>query len=163
MNETPSFSMHLTFPKRDYNESDMSQTLRDLQLAPSATILIIPVRSKASRALSNLIPSSSNSSSSSGGQSTSSSLVSYASDFVGFLFLPFTIIWSLISGLMGIGQSHSSSLSTNNQSRQSNNQPPVSDSIRIRNSRRNFGSLDDNRRGNDDENATWNGNSTQQY
>ena len=35
--------MHSTFPKRDYSESDMSQTLRDLQLAPSATILIIPV------------------------------------------------------------------------------------------------------------------------
>ena len=43
MNETQSFSMHSTFPKRDYGEADMSQTLRDLQLAPSATLLIIPV------------------------------------------------------------------------------------------------------------------------
>jgi hypothetical protein len=43
MNETQSFSMHSTFPKRDYSEADMSKTLRDLQLAPSATILIIPV------------------------------------------------------------------------------------------------------------------------
>ena len=43
MNETQSFSMHSTFPKRDYTENEMSQTLRDLQLAPSATILVIPV------------------------------------------------------------------------------------------------------------------------
>jgi len=42
MNEIQSFSMHSTFPKRDYSEADMSKTLRDLQLAPSATILIIP-------------------------------------------------------------------------------------------------------------------------
>lgn len=167
MNESQSFTMHSTFPKRDYTEADMSQTLRDLQLAPSATLLIIPVRSKAAKAFSNLIPVTSNSSSSGSNASSSNSLVSYANDFMGFLFLPFTIIWGLVSGLFGIGSSGSnaSSSSSNSLSRhQSQNQPPVSESIRIRNMRRNFGTLNDNRDGrNDDENATWNGNSTQQY
>lgn len=43
LNQSTSFSMHSSFPKRDYTAQDMSVSLRDLQLVPSATLLIIPV------------------------------------------------------------------------------------------------------------------------
>ena len=43
MNENQSFTMHSVFPKRDYTSQDMSFTLRELQLVPSASLLIIPV------------------------------------------------------------------------------------------------------------------------
>lgn len=36
--------MHTSYPKREFTEADMTKTLRDLQLAPSASLLIIPVR-----------------------------------------------------------------------------------------------------------------------
>ena len=35
--------MHSSFPKREYTLNDMESTLRDLQLAPTSTLLIIPV------------------------------------------------------------------------------------------------------------------------
>lgn len=161
MNETSSFSMHSTFPKRDFTEIDMAQTLRTLQLFPSASILIMPIRSTASKALSNLMPKISSVSSS--GSNESNSIVGYVNDFLGFLFLPFTIIWGLIGGIFGIRSNRSNSGSSNNLNRPiSENQPPINDNIRIRNTRRNFGSLGSSRNDNDDDNATWNGNSTQQ-
>jgi len=42
-NDTRAFSLHLSFPKREYTQEDMVRTLRDLNLAPSASLLIIPV------------------------------------------------------------------------------------------------------------------------
>ena len=44
LNQSSSFSMHSSFPKRDYTAQDMPLTLRDLQLVPSGTIMIIPVK-----------------------------------------------------------------------------------------------------------------------
>ena len=43
MNETSPFAMHTSYPKREFTANDMSSTLRDLQLAPSASLLVIPV------------------------------------------------------------------------------------------------------------------------
>ena len=106
--------MHSTFPKRDYTEQDMQLTLKELQLTPSASIMIISVsiffyfnkqaqlniqlinqtRSLASKTFSNLIPAASSGSTAS--QSTSSTVVTYANDLLGFVLLPFTIIWSLV-------------------------------------------------------------------
>lgn len=43
MNETAPFAIHTSFPKREFTSADMNSTLRDLQLAPSAALLIIPV------------------------------------------------------------------------------------------------------------------------
>ena len=159
MNESQSFSMHSTFPKRDYTESDMSQTFRDLQLAPSATILIMPIRSKASKAFSNLMPTTNS------GTTPQNSVATYANDFLGFLMLPFTIIWGLITSLIGINNAPASST---RPASTSNRQPPVQENIRIRNMRRNVGVPASNVRSlhtdndDDDDNATWNGNSTQQ-
>ena len=43
MNQSVGFSMHSSFPKREYTTLDMPLTLRELGLAPSASLLIIPV------------------------------------------------------------------------------------------------------------------------
>jgi hypothetical protein len=43
MNGIQSFSMHSSFPKREYTINDMESNLRELQLAPTSTLLIIPV------------------------------------------------------------------------------------------------------------------------
>jgi hypothetical protein len=37
------FGLHSSFPKREYTVSDMDTTLRQLGLAPSASLLVIPV------------------------------------------------------------------------------------------------------------------------
>jgi hypothetical protein len=42
-NFTQSFAMHSMHPKRIFNDTDMNLTLKDLGLAPTATILVIPV------------------------------------------------------------------------------------------------------------------------
>lgn len=42
------------------------------------------------------------------------SVVTYASDLLGFIFLPFTIIWGIISNLFGIG---------NNENQNAGNRP----------------------------------------
>lgn len=206
MNETSPFAMHTSYPKREFTAADMSSTLRDLQLAPSASLLIIPMRSagsKAAKKLSQLLPSSSSSSSSSSTPTTSSSagssssstststssggssssIVSYASDFVSILLLPFTIIWGIVTSLFvnnnnttpsgGAGSNSSTGARSSASSSSSSSRSPTSgasnaqdiSSLRRRN-------LDNQRasnirqlnsqNGDDDENATWNGNSTQQ-
>ena len=37
-----SYSLSTTFPRREFHQSNMQQTLRELDLAPSAALLIIP-------------------------------------------------------------------------------------------------------------------------
>jgi hypothetical protein len=74
-------------------------------------------------------------SSNNGNVSTSNVLMTYANDFVGFLFLPFTIIWGLITSLIGIGSGTNRSTdnipSASNRPRSSQVNQPVSDSIRF--------------------------------
>jgi hypothetical protein len=38
------FAMSTTFPRREFGANEDGQTLRDLQLVPTAVILILPVR-----------------------------------------------------------------------------------------------------------------------
>lgn len=114
MNMSTQFSMHTTYPKRDYTQQDMDSTLRELQLAPTATLLILPVggRSSAAKKLSNMIPTSASSSSSSGGAvATSSSILS---DIASLIFLPITIVWGIVSSFFGFGtnQARSSTAGT---------------------------------------------------
>jgi len=45
-NETSPFAIHTSYPKREFTAADMNSTLRDLQLAPSASLLIIPKLNK---------------------------------------------------------------------------------------------------------------------
>lgn len=154
LNHSTSFTMHSTFPKRDYTEQDMQLTLKELQLTPSASIMIISTRSLASKTFSNLIPAASSGSTAS--QSTSSTVVTYANDLLGFVLLPFTIIWSLVSGLLGIGGGATRTNSNQATPGASQSLPNgQSDGLR----RRNIGGVHDRDR---DDNATYNGNSTQQ-
>lgn len=182
------FTMHSTFPKREYTSQDMSSTLRDLQLAPTATLLIMPINSRSSntvKKLTNLIPTSSGSGAGSSG--SSSGAIAVVNDVVSFLFLPFTIIWGIVTSLFGFGagagDSNNSSVNSRpartpvsgGASRAETSQPSVSE-LRRRNLGRQFGdrsnitglhdgARDENeprRRGDKDDNATWNGNSTQQ-
>lgn len=153
MNESTSFTIHSTFPKRDYTTSDMSLTLRELQLVPSASLLIIPTSSKTVKALSTLLPSTSSVRNSGGSNSTTSTIVTYATDLLGFMFLPFTIIWGIVSNVLGLNSPHSNRRYENHTNSRQNESVDFED----QNSRRkNF------RNGEDDDNATYNGNSTQQ-
>ena len=83
MNDTHSFSLHSSFPKREYNTDDMKKTLRDLQLAPSASLLVIPIKSTAAKTFQRIIPTTASSS-----IPSSSSVVTYANDFLSLLLLP---------------------------------------------------------------------------
>jgi len=154
MNGIQSFSMHSSFPKREYTINDMKSTLRDLQLAPTATLLIIPVRSQISKKIGNILPNSNSNTAS------SSSLVTYTKDILSFVFLPVTIIWGIFSSLFGLG---STQQTNDRNNRQSNNNPPSNSSSQAnRSERKPGGKISGLKRDNDDENATWNGNSTQQ-
>jgi len=157
MNENTLFSMHSTFPKRDYTAEDMSLSLRELQLVPSASILIIPTRSKVSKALGNIIP---NSSSTSNG-STSSSVATMATDLASFIFLPFTIIWGIVSSFLGMGNNSNDNSNSSGNINSSPGRASNSNSQNQNVRRRNIGGIHDEN--GDDNNATYNGNSTQQY
>jgi hypothetical protein len=43
MSQSVQFTLHSSFPKREYTANEMSSTFRDLGLAPSASLLVIPV------------------------------------------------------------------------------------------------------------------------
>ena len=97
-NESQSFSLHSSFPKREYTSADMVKTLRDLQLAPSASLLVIPIKSKAAKTFERIIPTSTGTTSSTG----TSTVATYANDILSLLFLPVTIIWGLVTSLFGL-------------------------------------------------------------
>jgi len=120
-----SFSLSTTFPRRQLDAEDPSASLRDLQMAPSATVLVLP---KASNSVS--LP---------GGDLTS---------FLWLLLSPFTILWAMITSFFG-GVTASPNSNTPNTSRPSTSRP-AGGIGRLRRSE------------DDDENNTYNGNSTQQ-
>jgi len=117
------FSLATSFPRRDLDNETRSSTLKQLQLAPSATILVLPQSSA-------LAPSD-------------GSLMSYMM----LLLSPFTFLFGLLSSIFN---------------------PPASNANPTANTRKEDGTA---RPGNigrlrqsehDDENNTYNGNSTQQ-
>jgi len=122
------FSLSTTFPRRNLDDQSRSITLKELQLAPSGTILVLPA--------------------------TSSSLSTSDGSLMSFLMLllsPFTFLWSLISSFI--------------------NPPPSRQDPPSSGQNRNAGNRRSNRAGNigrigqfsdDDEQNTYNGNSTQQ-
>jgi len=120
-----SFSLSTTFPRRQLDAEDPGASLRDLQMAPSATVLVLP---KASTSVS--LP---------GG------------DFSSFLWLllsPFTILWAMITSFFA-GVTPTAPNSNN----PSTSRPATSRQGGIGRLRRSE---------DDDENNTYNGNSTQQ-
>lgn len=144
-----SFSLCTTFPRRQFTTSNYSESLRDLQLAPSAVVLILPEQT-----VSNVY---------SGG--------SFFTNIFWMLLSPFTAVWRLITSFFprttqnneqpSPPNSEPSNNSPNNQTENSNNQSGV----RRRDTsflRRDGNIYRINNQSDDDENNTWNGNSTQQ-
>ena len=134
-----SFSLSTTFPRRNLDTEDKAATLKDLQMAPSCTVMVLP----------------------------SASLTSHNGDFMSLVWLlltPLTLLWGIVSSFIGSAggtrtpspqsapaSSSSSSSSTENRARATHKVTREAGIGRLRNSE--FS---------DDENNTWNGNSTQQ-
>jgi hypothetical protein len=119
-NDTHSFSLHSSFPKREYTSVDMAKTLRDLQLAPSASLLVIPIKSKAAKTFERIIPTSTGTTS-----SGTSTVATFANDILSIVFLPITIIWGLVTSLFGL-----SGTSANNQQTRRDGPAPGSSPLR---------------------------------
>lgn len=133
------------YPKHEFNSDDMLKTFRDLGLVPNASIIVSTARPEAS--------------------STSVSSSNPAS-LIWLIFSPIFAILSWIASLFSASSSGDAAQSQQTPepstayNSQSNN---TEDSVRRRNvpkdPRSNIQRL---RRDDDDDNATWNGNSTQQ-
>ncbi|KAJ9592417.1 hypothetical protein L9F63_015937 [Diploptera punctata] len=146
------FSMSTSFPRREFSVNDDNQTLRDVQLVPTAVILILPMS----------------------GSVVSSSSHDYAgtvSRMVWTLLAPlfslFTYLRNLVFGGGGagnnLGQNNSkreSSFSTDQSSTGARRRRPGAETSVHRQG--NVHRLSNQRDSSDDENNTWNGNSTQQ-
>lgn len=141
------FSLCTTFPRRHFTQSNYSESLRDLQLAPSAVLLILPEQSI----------SSFNSSS------------GFWSMMFWTLMSPFIYSWrtitSFFSGIFHRDQpSQPSSEPPKSQNEQSTSNQPT-DGVQRRGGgfvRREGNVYRLNNQNDDGENNTWNGNSTQQ-
>ena len=135
-----SFSLSTTFPRRNLDTEDKAATLKDLQMAPSCTVMVLP----------------------------SATVSSHNGDLMSLIWLlltPFTILWGIVSSFIGTaggtqsppqsGPSNSSSSSggeTRGRGGAATHKVTREAGIgRLRNT--DFS---------DDENNTWNGNSTQQ-
>ncbi|XP_005098011.1 UBX domain-containing protein 4 [Aplysia californica] len=77
-------SLSTTFPRRTFTPADHSSTLQELQLAPSAAILVIP---------GNM--------STQGVRGSDDSSLSISS-ITGLLFAPFVFVWNMIASLLGL-------------------------------------------------------------
>ncbi|XP_059079325.1 UBX domain-containing protein 4-like isoform X2 [Tigriopus californicus] len=140
------FSLSTTFPSKCLDTLPRSTTLRECNLVPSGTVLVLPKRGQA---LSS--------------RNTSVGLLSY------LLLTPFTFLWGLISSFWG-GTGEAPNLSS--LSRPSNNSHHTTNPTSSRQSDPASGTTNVRRRGNvsrladlsddDQDNKTWNGNSTQQ-
>ena len=135
------FSLFITFPRSLLDEKPMTTPLRDLGLAPSGTILVLPKSTSVMKSSSN------------GGG---------IFDYIWLLLTPLTILWGLLTSFV----TPSPTRPSNNPREQSgpgaqaSNQRMKSDSRSLR-SNDNIARLR-NLSDDDDENNTWNGNSTQQ-
>ncbi|CAL1581339.1 unnamed protein product [Knipowitschia caucasica] len=130
------FSMATMFPRREFTEEDLDRSLKDLELVPSASIVLLP------------------------GPSRSSSLASSSSSLwslLGTLFCPLLTVWRMISSFVFGSSSTEASPSA----------APTPAHSQSRDKPKNFkkdGKICRLRTQEDseDENNTWNGNSTQQ-
>lgn len=130
------YSLSTTFPRREFHESDMQQTLRELDLAPSAALLIIPIAGTGFQAQTN---------------------ASVGKTWFSSLFTPLFWAWNWIWGFF------SNSPPRVTQQVPTAQQQPVSQGVRRRRPDSNIHRLSDASPGDSsDDNGTWNGNSTQQ-
>lgn len=173
------FTMSTTFPRRRFAASDLSRSMLELELAPSAAVIVLPGRYKPTTSSTRTVASSD-----SGGGS-----------FIMWLFAPLIFIWNaMYSFLFGTTASSPTNRSNASQEERAPSQPdqystssspsqdasgasptgarPKSSYARRRTPGKDTGSsykkdgnihrLVSNSDEDDDENNTWNGNSTQQ-
>ncbi|XP_076354890.1 UBX domain-containing protein 4-like [Tachypleus tridentatus] len=144
-----SFVLSTTFPRRQFKKEDFQKPLRDLQLAPTAVVLVLPEQA--------VIPSD-----------RGSGIVSY----LWLLINPVLVLWRIISDyLFGSGASGSANPSTVD-AKTSSSQGSSQDAMNLRNRKSdssgftyrdgNIHRLNNQQHDSDDDNNTWNGNSTQQ-
>ena len=141
-----SFSLSTSFPRRNLDTEDKAATLKDLQMAPSCTVMVLP----------------------------SSTLASHNGDFMSLVWLlltPFTILWGIISTFIGTaggtreptpqsGSTNTTSSSSSSSSGGENRARAGAGTHKVTREA-GIGRLR-NTDFSDDENNTWNGNSTQQ-
>ena len=134
------FSLFITFPRSLLDEKPMTTPLRELGLAPSGTVLVLPKTGT-------LMKSNSNA----GG----------IMDYIWLLLTPLTILWGLISSFV------TPTPSRPNNTRESSSPASQASNQRVKGNNKGMRSNDNiarlrNLSDDDDENNTWNGNSTQQ-
>ncbi|KAH9498721.1 UBX domain-containing protein 4 [Bulinus truncatus] len=141
-------NLSMTFPRRTFTTDDHNLTLQELQLAPSAVILVIP------RGTSTSVV-------------RSSSGIFSLSGITSLLFSPFFFIWNLLSNFLGLsGSPRPPAQTTAQTSAKGGERNPGSAQKRPSSVTRQDGPVRRFRNAQDDENDddrnTWNGNSTQQ-
>lgn len=156
-NRYGNFTLATMFPRREFTSEDLDKTLLELELAPSASIVILP---------------SSASSSSSVVQSSGGGIWS----LLGSLFYPLLAVWRFLSSFLFVNQS-TPGRSSDNPRQQSNSHtssasaPNKPTREQLSNHAVEKPSKDFKKDGkicrlrtqeDEDENNTWNGNSTQQ-
>ncbi|CAN7979486.1 unnamed protein product, partial [Ixodes pacificus] len=82
-----SFSLSTTFPRKEFTHGQYSQSLQQLELTPSAVLLVVPVSASSPKTNQAVVPSA-----------LSDSGVS-ALKFLGSLLTPLMFLWSLLTGL----------------------------------------------------------------
>ncbi|XP_030066763.1 UBX domain-containing protein 4 isoform X2 [Microcaecilia unicolor] len=149
------FTLATMFPRREFTEDDYRKTLQTLELAPSASVVLLP----AGRPSMTVV------------QSSDGGLLA----LLGTIFYPFLAVWRFLSNFL-FASPHPTQTKTRTTYRQEN--PQTSASIASEPKRETVRKRVSEKRGDefkkegkiyrlrtqddDDENNTWNGNSTQQ-
>jgi len=141
----PVIRMTTVFPRREFTSEHASMSLRELQLVPNASIIISPGRVNT--------------------VSSTSSLNPY--NIIMLVLSPIFMLFNFVMSLFGGGNSDCNQTDTTNtndsQLASEPYQSTQSEASRSAAARRRLGgNISGLRRDDDDENATWNGNSTQQ-
>lgn len=138
------FTLSTTFPRRNLDTQDKAATLKQLEMAPSSTVLVMPLGGGGG---GSLLPA--------GG----------IMSLLNLLMTPFTVLWAMISNLLGMGPAPEASGTTGQERKRTSGEAPNTSygkrsatGVRQDGNVRRLGNPDDE----DDENNTWNGNSTQQ-
>lgn len=150
------FAMSTAFPRREFTANYDSQTVRDLQLVPTAVILILPAAS------GTVVSSSSN------GSGLTNMVWSLLTPLFSLLNYLRTLLFGGGGGSRAIGGNNFGQNSSERNTQQSTTnstgakrRTPTSETTAVRR-QGNIHRLTNRHDSSDDENNTWNGNSTQQ-
>merc|ERR1719186_225330 len=130
------FGLSTTFPRRNLDTQDKNKTLKQLEMAPSATVLVLPLGGVAR-------------------PSQMMSLVTLLLTPLSFVWAAVTSTWGALASLLGLTPQDDN---THNQQTPNRTRGKRSDGMRQDGNVRRLPDTRDE----DDENNTWNGNSTQQ-